>query len=71
MQVRFTRNYRSSYGAGQAGDVVDLDEELVAAINRDSPGTLMPVAAARDVAAPVETRQVTAPAGRRGRVIGG
>lgn len=53
-------NYRSGYGAGAKGDVVDLDDETAAAINRDSPGVLV-LQAAVVVEAPPVTRDMTAP----------
>jgi hypothetical protein len=61
----FTQRYRSSYGAGNAGDVVELDDEVAAAIERDSPGTLKPVVETRQAAEPAATRQVTKPAAKR------
>lgn len=39
----FTHRYRSSYGEGDEGDVVELSELDAATINRDSPGTLAAV----------------------------
>lgn len=57
---RFTQRYRSSYGAGDEGDVVDLTDEHAADINRDSPGTLVPVETEeRAVEKPPANRQVT------------
>ncbi|MGQ0669333.1 MAG: hypothetical protein ACT4PO_06635 [Actinomycetota bacterium] len=42
-------DYRSSYGAFDEGSVVEVDDELAEAINRDSPGVLRAVkAAAKD-----------------------
>jgi hypothetical protein len=40
----YQQRYRSSYGQGDAGDRVELTEQQAADINRDSPGTLAPVA---------------------------
>ena len=37
---RVAHNYRSSLGQFVEGDQVELDDELAAYINRDSPGTL-------------------------------
>lgn len=63
-QYTFTQRYRSSYGQGDEGDVVDLTEQQAADINRDSPGTLAPVvdepdAETRALDAPPKNRQVT------------
>lgn len=49
-------DYRSSYGAGQRGDVVELSEAEAAAINRDSPGVLVPEGETRSVEAPPSDR---------------
>ena len=53
----FTRRYRSSYGQGDKGDVVELTADQAAAINRDSPGTLEPKSRAIEKAP--SNRQVT------------
>lgn len=71
MQYRVNHRYASPGIALEAGGVVDLDEETAAFLERDSPGVLSPVVVTRDVAAPVETRQVTAPTGRRARSTSG
>jgi hypothetical protein len=61
----FTQRYRSSYGHGDQGDVVDLTEAEAADINRDAPGTLEVVEAkARAVKEAPKNRQVTAAANR-------
>ena len=54
---QFQQRYRSSYGQGDKGDVVDLSEELAEAINRDSPGTLEPKS--RAIESAPNNRQVT------------
>lgn len=70
-EYRFTQRYRSSYGAGDEGDVVDLTDEQAADINRDSPGTLVPVEAEqRAVEKAPANRQVTG-AKNRGEKGGG
>jgi len=71
MQYRVNHRYRSPYYGLEAGQVIELDEETAAFLNRDSPGVLSPAATARDVAAPMETRQVTTPTGRRSRATTG
>lgn len=53
----FQWRYRSSYGEGEAGQTVDLDEATAEAINRDSPGVL--VAGERAVKSAPKNRQVT------------
>lgn len=70
-RYRVAHSYRSSYYALEVGQVIDLDEETAAFLNRDSPGVLVPVAAVRDVEKPEATRQVTAPTGRRTRASSG
>lgn len=77
MKCKVQWNYQSGLGGPwQAGDEVNLDEALVEAINRDSPGVLAPVVGepakeeepgARDVEAPPQDRQVKGPARRRDR----
>lgn len=37
---RITRRYKSGLGVFSEGDVVDLDDELAAHLERDSPGLL-------------------------------
>lgn len=60
-QFRFTQRYRSSYGSGDKGDVVDLTDQQAADINRDAPGTLDAVEPkARAVEKAPANRQVTA-----------
>ena len=54
---QFQQRYRSSYGQGDKGDVVELTADQAAAINRDSPGTLKPKA--RAVESAPNNRQVT------------
>jgi len=71
MQYRVNHRYKSPGIALEAGAVVDLDEETAAFLERDSPGVLSPVVAARDVSEPMQTRQVTAPTGRRSRTTTG
>lgn len=57
----FTQSYRSSYGQGDKGDVVELSEAQAADINRDSPGTLeLQKQSARAVEKAPNNRQVTA-----------
>lgn len=58
-QFTFTQRYRSSYGQGDAGDVIDLTDDQAAAINRDAPGTLEAVKVRAVEKAP-NNRQVTA-----------
>jgi hypothetical protein len=55
-----TRNYSSStLGTYAKGDVVELDEELAAWANRDSPGVLEPYKEKKRAAEkPPEDRQV-------------
>lgn len=64
---QFQQTYRSSYGRGDEGDVVDLTEQQAADINRDAPGTLVPHTAKPDDA---ETRALDAPPANR-QVTGG
>lgn len=68
---RYAWDYRSSYGGGREGDTVEIDEELAAAINRDSPGALVPVTAEPE---PESARAVDKPPSdrmhRRGRTRG-
>lgn len=40
MLYRFTKRYRSDFGAWEAGDVADFDAETAAWLNRDEPGCL-------------------------------
>lgn len=77
---QFQQTYRSSYGRGDEGDVVDLTEQQAADINRDSPGTLAPVMEDEPVEEPVideadageepDTRALDAPPKNR-QVTGG
>ena len=64
---RVAHRYRSPYYGLEPGQVVELDDETAAFLNRDSPGLLQPVAATRDVQDAPATRQVTSPTGRRSR----
>lgn len=57
-RYRFTQTYRSSYGAGDRDQVIELDETQAANINRDAPGTLEPVAETRAPDAPPHDRQI-------------
>lgn len=78
MLYRVLWGYQSSLGGPwREGNEVELDPATAAAVNADSPGVLEPVEAAvaeaahvadhrRDVAAPPATRQVVAPAAKRG-----
>lgn len=50
-----TQDYRSGLGAFGEGQTVELDDELAAHIERDSPGTLVRVSALP------ETRTLDAP----------
>lgn len=73
-------SYQSGMGGPwREGNEVELDAATAAAINCDSPGVLLPAHAVsdddapghvadhrRDIAAPPATRQVTAPAAKRG-----
>lgn len=60
-------NYASSYGGPwREGEVVELDEAVATAVNRDSPGVVVPKkpkpkpeAKPRAKNAPTKTRQVT------------
>lgn len=52
-------------GGFAAGDILELEDALALAINRDSPGTL--VANPDGVQAPPEDRQMHAPPQRRDR----
>lgn len=70
MQYRVAHNYRNGATALEAEAVVDLDEETAAMLLRDSPGVVVAVQATRDVAQPMQTRQVTEPTGRRRRAEG-
>lgn len=62
-----TQRYASSYlpGGVAAGEVIDLTEAEADAINRDSPGTLVPNP--EGVAEPASDRQMKAPPQRRDR----
>lgn len=56
--------YASSYGGPwREGEVVELDEAVATAVNRDSPNVLVPKTAVkpktRAKKAPTKTRQVT------------
>ena len=62
----FNWRYRSSYGAGLAGEEVDLDEATAEAINRDSPGVLSEVET-RAMDAPPSDRMVKRPRTRNDR----
>jgi hypothetical protein len=69
-EYRFTQRYRSSYGEGAKGDVVELTEAEAEAINRDAPGTLEPVkSGARAVEKAPSNRQVTAAKNRADRGV--
>lgn len=57
-RFRATQDYRSGLGDFTAGQEVDLPEDMAAHINRDSPGTLEPVAATRQIDAPPADRMV-------------
>lgn len=55
-----------AYGPWEAGTVVDLDEDEVAFVERDAPGTLLLVATVPAEAEPVsEPEMPKAPRGRR------
>lgn len=43
MRVQFAWRYRSDAGSWNKGDVADLPDDLVAWLNRDSPGVCVPV----------------------------
>lgn len=62
-----TQRYSSSLlpGGLAAGETVDLDDDLAAAINRDAPGTLVPAPAGAE--AVKEDRQLKAAPARRDR----
>ncbi len=62
-----TQRYASSYlpGGIAAGEVIELSEAEAEAINRDSPGTLVPNP--EGVTAPESDRQMKAPPQRRDR----
>lgn len=65
-------DYRSAYGAGEAGAEADLDERLAEAINRDSPGVLVPAdEQTRAVESPPNHRQVTGARNRKTTRTGG
>jgi hypothetical protein len=62
MRVQFGQSYRSNAGAWDAGQVVELPDDLVEWLNHDSPGVCVPVEetepAARQVQAPPADRMV-------------
>ena len=60
MRYKAQWDYASSYAAFNEGDVVDLEDELAEAINRDSPGVLAPVKA-RGADQPPADRMVKKP----------
>lgn len=66
-----TQRYASSYlpGGIAAGEVIDLSDAEAEAINRDSPGTLVPNP--DGVAEPENDRQMKAAPQRRDRGEGG
>ena len=66
-EFKYTQRYRSSYGQGDKGDVVDLPDDQAADINRDAPGTLEPVTEKRAVEKAPNNRQVTGARNRNDR----
>lgn len=58
---QFQQRYRSSYGQGDEGDVVELTEQQAADINRDAPGTLAVVTDDAPVEEPIEDLDVEEP----------
>ena len=65
-QYKVKWDYVSSLGGPwAAGDLVELDEEMAEAVNRDSPGVLL-----RHVPMPARTRQVTKAPVTRGKKRG-
>lgn len=63
-RYRFTQTYQSSYGDGKEGDEIDCPESAADDINRDAPGTLVPVRAKAEPKADedaAETHSLDAP----------
>lgn len=62
MRYRFQWSYRSGWGTWAEGDEHDFEPAVAEAINRDSPGVLVPVAVEVEfVPAPALERAVDAP----------
>ena len=75
MQYRFTKRYRSDFGAYDPGDTAEFDDDTAAWLLRDEPGcieattrtiTLDEIEAMRSVDEPPHDRQLKAAPKKRG-----